>query len=146
MEKISETKKCLPSKIRAFLKTSTSSKEAVQGVATIIKEENSEIEETVETVPEQSPVNEGAKQQDQVEVLEEENEIEKPLETVPEQAPENEGVKRQDQVDHTYFAHITCKVCLSTYSARTTFIAHYVAVHLMDQQVNKKTYYIYYLL
>ena len=92
MVKTSESKQSMPPKIRPFLKTITSSKEAFEGVATIK-------EEIVE-------------------------------ETVPEQAQEN------DQVDHSYFARITCKVCYSTYNARSTFLAHYVAVHL--QQVNKK--------
>ena len=104
MVKTSKSKKSLPPKNRPFLKTSTSSKEVFEGVATI-KEEL--VEETDEIVPEQAQGN--------------------------------------DQEDHTYFARISCKVCHSTYSARSTFLAHYVAVHL--QQVNKKpTKYIHYLL
>ena len=115
MEKISATKKGLPSKIRAFLKTSTSSKEVCQGEATIIKQEPREIfEETGEAI---GPI---------LEEVAETNEI------VPEQAP------GKDQGDHTYFAQITCKVCHTTYSARSKFIVHNVAVHLMDQRVNKK--------
>ena len=96
MAKTSESKKCLPPKIRPFLKTISSSKETFEGLAAI-KEEI--VEETDEIVPEQA--------------------------------------QRNDQGDHTYFARISCKVCHSTFSARSTFLAHYV-VHL--QQVNKKTY------
>ena len=94
MAKTSESKKCLPPKIRPFLKTISSSKETFEGLAAI-KEEI--VEETDEIVPKQA--------------------------------------QRNDQGDHTYFARISCKVCHSTFSARSTFLAHYV-VHL--QQVNKK--------